>query len=80
MIIAKVGVIKNNRKVFAIIGLLFITGIGWVVTNSINTNNASSILSLKDNWENLEAVAHIWQPDAYLTNVTVNVARQKHLQ
>jgi hypothetical protein len=33
---------------------------------------------LKDNWENLEAVAHIWQPDAYLTNVTVNVAEQRH--
>lgn len=33
---------------------------------------------MKDNWKNLESSAHSWQADAFLTNVTINVAGQRH--
>lgn len=70
--------LKNHKKTVAAFCLFFVFGVFWAIVNYFSTHQIPSILSLKDNWEQLETAAHSWQTDAYLTNVSFSVARPKH--
>lgn len=70
--------IKNNRKVFTIFCFFLVVGTFLVIVNNFNAKQLHPIPSLKDNWEKLESSAHSWQADAYLTNVSFNIAGQGH--
>lgn len=73
---------QNNPRLKAniiIVSIFLLVGIGYVIFKS-QTKDVPTLVSLKDNWDILQATAYNWQNDAYLTDVSFDSTGQDPAQ
>jgi len=65
----------QSTSIIVLILVLVILGVTWTLSKP-SSNSVPKLFSLKEKWDSMESIAHNWQKDAYLTNVTFYVTGQ----